>query len=216
MNRLSQHMRAAALLVAVALMLAPQAAWADALVLSGSGSMSLAAVDVAPLPIECTPASIETGIPCGMTEMCGQDPCLCGAVDDWGACACNGTRTTRPSWALSLGGDAGDTVHLVDFAGRTWVVSLGLGGTSADGVLSASLVHYEGASMRVHVDVAPFGVLDLLKVVAALLAVFFVFFALGAGARAFAGWLGGKAANRRGRARKGKPRRDGSPGKDGS
>lgn len=214
MNSFPLHTRAAALLLAVALMLAPQAAWADALVLSGGGSMSLAAVDVVLLPVDCTPESIETGVPCGMTEMCGQDPCLCGAVDDWGACACNGTRTTRPSWALSLGGYAGETVHLVDFAGRTWVVSLGLGGTSADGVLSASLVHYDGASMRMHVDVAPFGVLDFLKALVALLAVFSVFFALGAGARMLVSWLGGKAASRRSRARRSKPRRDGSPGKD--
>lgn len=202
MRELLAGVRACLLMLAtclalVASLLLPGAAWGDELELSGEGALSLAAVDVVELPVSCKPDSIETGIPCGMDEMCGQDPCLCGAVDDWGACACNGTRTTRPSWALSLDADAGETVHLVEFAGRMWVVSFGIGGASSDGTLKASLVHFDDASMPVHVDVAPFGILDFLKIAAALFVAVGFVFALGAGIRALIGRIRRKVAQSR-------------------
>ena len=171
-----------ALFVVVAC-LCPASAWAEDLVLSGGESLTLAAVDIVPLPVNCSPESIRTGIPCGMTEMCGQDPCLCGSVDEWGMCACNGTEEVRPTWELSLDGDASGMVHLLTLGDRTYVASFGLGGASADGVLGASLVHFDDAEQDVHVEVRPFGVLDLLKVVVPIVLVAAVLTALGAGIR---------------------------------
>lgn len=171
-----------ALFVAVAC-LCPACAWADELELSGEESLTLAAVDIVPLPASCSPESIRVGIPCGMTEMCGQDPCLCGSVDEWGMCACNGTEEVRPTWALSLDGDAGGMVHLLSLGERTYVVSFGLGSASADGVLGASLVHFDDAEQSIHVEVRPFGVLDLLKVVVPLVIAAAVLVALCAGVR---------------------------------
>ncbi|MCH4184850.1 MAG: hypothetical protein LKF61_05120, partial [Eggerthellaceae bacterium] len=54
--------------------------------------IDLACIDMIALPVNTDPDSIQTGVPCGMLEMCGQDPCLCGSVDSYGACACNGLQ----------------------------------------------------------------------------------------------------------------------------
>ena len=48
------------------------------------------------LQVHCNPASASFGIDCGMPEMCGIDPCLCGSADTWGACSCNGYEECYP------------------------------------------------------------------------------------------------------------------------
>ena len=126
--------------------------------------IELARVDVVALPASTDPASIEVGVPCGMLEMCGQDQCLCGAVDAWGACACNGVREARPSFSLSC--DAEGVVALVEVLGTPYLVALGTGSTEA--VVSAELPHHRGASASATVEVAPLGPLDVAKVVGAL------------------------------------------------
>ena len=130
-------------------------------------SITMARIDVVALPAETTPASIETGIPCGMLEMCGQDPCLCGAVDQWGSCACNGTQETRPTFLLTC--DQEGVVGMVEVFGTRYLVSLGTGST--DAVVRAELPHYEAAEATTHIEVAPFGFLDVLKLLAAVLVV---------------------------------------------
>lgn len=135
--------------------------------ISGSSTMQLARVDMVELPVQTTPASIQTGIPCGMTEMCGQDPCLCGAVDGWGACACNGLTETRPSFMLTY--SVSDIVGTFDLVGHTYVFALGTGTT--DAVLYASLPHHETVQMDMHIEVAPFSVLDAGKLVVLLIVV---------------------------------------------
>lgn len=134
---------------------------------AGPDSVQLARIDVIPLPVQTTPLSIETGIPCGMDEMCGLDPCLCGAVDQWGACACNGTRETHPT--LSFLPDREGVVGAVEFLDTTYLIALGAGST--DATVRAELPHHEVAETSMRVDVAPFGFVDLLKVVGALLVV---------------------------------------------
>lgn len=130
-------------------------------------SISMARIDIVALPAQTTPASIETGIPCGMLEMCGQDPCLCGAVDPWGACACNGTQETRPTFLLAC--DQEGVVGMVEAFGTTYLVSLGTGST--DAVVRAELPHHGAAEATTRVEVAPFGFMDVLKLLAAALAV---------------------------------------------
>lgn len=137
-----------------------------ALLMTGQTDIALSRVDVVELPVQTTPGSIVTGIPCGMLEMCGQDPCLCGAVDEWGACACNGRETTYPTFALTC--DTEGVVGLVQAFGRTYLVALGTGAT--DAVVTAELAHHEPATLDVHVEVAPFAPLDALKLAGALVA----------------------------------------------
>lgn len=130
-------------------------------------TIAMARIDIVALPAQTTPASIETGIPCGMLEMCGQDPCLCGAVDPWGACACNGTQETRPTFLITC--DQQGVVGMVEAFGTTYLVALGTGST--DAVVRAELPHHEAAEATTHVEVAPFGFMDALKLLAAVLAV---------------------------------------------
>jgi ABC-2 type transport system permease protein len=69
------------------------------------------------LPLSCTPATIETGIDCGMADMCGLDPCLCGNPDAWGACACNGTRQTAVEFeVIALDPEVASVLQL----GESW------------------------------------------------------------------------------------------------
>lgn len=142
--------------------------------------IELARVDAVALPARTDPASIETGIPCGMLEMCGQDPCLCGSVDQWGACACNGTHDTRPVYTMSC--DDEGIVAVVDLFGTSYLVALGTGET--DAVLRAELPHHDAGEAQVHVEVAPFGPLDAAKLLGALALALGVLAGLAAGVRA--------------------------------
>lgn len=147
--------------------------------------LELSCTDIVEVPVACSPASIECGIPCGMTEMCGQDPCLCGATDEFGACACNGRKTVCPTFTLD---DDGGCVALVDFAGKQWLVPKSEG--SADVVVRASLPHHVDAVTTVHVDVKPFGVLDGVKVAIALVVIAAVIAGIVFGARALVRIIG--------------------------
>jgi hypothetical protein len=101
------------------------------------------------LDITCSPASIQTGIDCGMADMCGLDPCLCGQPDEYGACACNGTRETLPS--LSLASDDTNTVRIMRFGDGWWLVPWAVGSTEV--VLRAGLPHHTGTDLSVAVTV---------------------------------------------------------------
>ncbi len=134
---------------------------------SGAAEVRLARVDIAPVPLETAPSSITTGIPCGMTDMCGQDPCLCGAVDEYGACACNGREETLPAFALAEGSEG--PVRIVTLFGKAYLVPVASG--EADVRVVASFPHYEAAETTLHVIVEPFAPLDVAKI-AGILAVF--------------------------------------------
>lgn len=121
--------------------------------------VDLARVDVAALPVACDPESIQVGVPCGMTEMCGQDPCLCGRVDEYGACACNGTREAKPTYTVEF--DTPGVAFAVELFGTTYLVPLGSGETQVTVV--ASLPHHADSVAAATVRVAGFAPLDAAK-----------------------------------------------------
>ena len=129
--------------------------------------IELSFVDVRQLPFTTSPEYVEVGISCGMEGMCGQDPCLCGSSDAWGACSCNGLEVARPTYALAAadGSDVG-FVRIVDAPGGPWLVSAGPG--EADVIVTAELAHYAPAATVTHIRVAPFGPFDALKIAALL------------------------------------------------
>lgn len=123
------------------------------------------------LSVNTTPQSISTGIQCHMDEVCGYDPCTCGKPDAWGYCACGGFEETVPSVSVSTS-DA-NVATVVQALGQTWIVPVSPG--TATVTITADLVHYRSASYAFDVEVAPFGPLDALLIVAALLLVAGVF-----------------------------------------
>ena len=124
-----------------------------------AADVSLSRVDIAALPVQCDPQSIQVGVPCGMTEMCGQDPCLCGRVDEYGACACNGTREASPTYTVEF--DTPGVARTVELFGTTYLVPLGAGETQA--TVTAHLAHHADAAATATVRVQGFGVLDAAK-----------------------------------------------------
>ncbi len=126
--------------------------------------VSLARVDALALPAQCDPESIQVGVPCGMTEMCGQDPCLCGRVDEYGACACNGTREAKPTYTVEF--DTPGVACAVELFGTTYLVALGSGDTRATVV--AHLPHHADAVATAAVHVDGFAPLDAAKLVGML------------------------------------------------
>ncbi len=120
------------------------------------GEISLSRVCPAVLSVACLPRAIEVGCDCGMPDMCGLSPCLCGAVDAWGDCACNGTVVEEPALAFESSDES--VVRVVEAFGRVWLVPCGAG--SAAVTCTASLSHYESASVEFEVAVG-FGVGDL-------------------------------------------------------
>lgn len=136
----------------------------DPLTASGPDAIELSRVDACELPIVCDPATIRTGVSCGMTDMCGEDPCLCGgAVDAWGMCACNGLVDRGPDFSLAGGEGTVALLHLFD---RWWLVPLGSGSVTVQ--VTASYPHHVPATVPLRVEVAGFGVLDALKLLLAL------------------------------------------------
>jgi hypothetical protein len=93
------------------------------------------------LDLAVSPTTIETGLNCGMTEMCGIDPCLCGYPDSYGACACNGLEKTRVT--LAIQSDSPATVGVLRLGDACWLVPLASGDATIR--VAASLPHYEGA-----------------------------------------------------------------------
>jgi hypothetical protein len=102
------------------------------------------------LDIGCEPAAIQTGLDCGMPEMCGLDPCLCGIPDAYGACACNGTRETTPTIHVSF--DTPGVVALARVGKAFWLVPLRLGDVELS--VEGTLVHHnsDAATISVHVE----------------------------------------------------------------
>jgi hypothetical protein len=105
------------------------------------------------LELSITPATIHVGVDCGMADMCGIDPCLCGNPDAYGACACNGTRAVSP--ALRVKSSDEQQVKVVRLGGDWWLVPWGDTGALVE--LSAQLPHHadETATLEVN-STAPF------------------------------------------------------------
>jgi len=134
-------------------------------------TLEVGCVDLIPLDVACDPSSIQTGIACGMTEMCGQDPCLCGKPDEYGACACNGLTTTYPT--VTADSNNTSAVRVVYLFGKPYLFTLA-GSCAATVTVTGSLLHYNDATATVQVTVAPFGLPDvgrILIVLAVLVAV---------------------------------------------
>ena len=123
------------------------------------------------LSVATTPQSISTGIQCHMDEVCGYDPCTCGKPDAWGHCACGGFEETVPTVSISTS-DA-NVATVVEAFGQTWILPVSPG--TATVTIAADLIHYQSASYAFNVEVAPFGIVDALLIVAALLLVAGVF-----------------------------------------
>lgn len=165
---------AAAALACAAALLASSApaAWAvsdepdPVLDLTCPSQLDIDRVGVLKLPATTDPASIEVGIPCGMLEMCGQDPCLCGRVDSYGACACNGMTVATPTFEVAFAQEG--VAAAFEFNGDTYLLPLSSG--QVDVVITASLPHHQSSSVHATVYVHPFGVMDFLKIAAALVA----------------------------------------------
>lgn len=95
------------------------------------------------------PSSIEAGIDCGMTDMCGIEPCLCGSADAWGGCSCNGLEVLEPS--VSCISSDEEVVRVGQVFGKTWLIPVGSG--SAVLSCSASLKYFDGTTQDVPVEV---------------------------------------------------------------
>lgn len=115
----------------------------------GTARLSIARLCPMAVTATCDPASIEAGISCGMDWMCGLRPCLCGAADEWGGCACNGTETVCPDVTFTSSDEG--IVRVVQFAGKTWLVPVGEG--TATVTCSAALRYHEDAQAAVEVTV---------------------------------------------------------------
>ncbi len=102
------------------------------------------------LGVAVSPASIEVGISCGMPDMCGIDPCLCGTPDAYGACACNGLKTITPS--VTYASSRPEVATVEKAFGKVWLVPHGKGKTTV--TMTAKLKHYQTASVEVPVEVA--------------------------------------------------------------
>jgi hypothetical protein len=111
-----------------------------------------------------TPAAVTVGVDCGMPEMCGIDPCLCGAVDAYGACACSGTQDVAPTLAATSSDDT--VARIVTAFGADWVVPVSAG--TATIKVSATLPHHADAAAEYSVRVAGPTAADVLAVLAAL------------------------------------------------
>ena len=95
------------------------------------------------------PVSIEAGIDCGMVDMCGIEPCLCGSADAWGGCSCNGLQTLEPT--ISYASSDESVVRVEQAWGRTWLVPVGPGTATLS--CTASLKYFEDTSFQVAVEV---------------------------------------------------------------
>lgn len=104
-----------------------------------------------PMELTCVtdPSSIEAGIDCGMTDMCGIEPCLCGSADAWGGCSCNGLETLEPTVGYASSDEG--VVRVRQAFGKTWLIPVGSG--SAVLSCSTSLKYFDGTTQDVVVEV---------------------------------------------------------------
>ncbi len=98
-----------------------------------------------------SPESIETGIDCGMPDMCGIDPCTCGSADDWGRCSCNGLEERLPQ-VSALSGNI-DVAAVSVSNGKITVKGIREG--TAKIRIDASLIHHGSTSRTITVSVVP-------------------------------------------------------------
>lgn len=119
------------------------------------------------ISVACDPASIEVGISCGMADMCGENPCLCGSSDAWGDCACNGLQTLEPTVTYASGDES--VVRIVVIGGKAWLVPMGSGHTTVE--VHASLKHFTDADALLEVDVNPISAPEVLAIMLAIAAV---------------------------------------------
>ncbi len=102
------------------------------------------------------PVSIEAGIDCGMVDMCGIEPCLCGSADAWGGCSCNGLQTLEPTISYTSSDES--VVRVEQAWGRTWLVPVGPGTATLS--CTASLKYFEDTTLQVAVEVGSLAVAD--------------------------------------------------------
>ncbi len=122
------------------------------------------------IEVVTSPASVEVGIDCGMPDMCGLDPCLCGAADSWGACACNGTQEIESEVSYTTS-DA-SVVTVQEAFGHMWLIPHGQG--EATITVTTQLEHYGETSCELQVSVGGMTSLDIGVVSAAALVVVLV------------------------------------------
>ena len=118
------------------------------------------------------PASIETGIDCGMPDMCGIDPCLCGSADSWGSCSCNGLKKTLPA-VKAAAADAGALDVNVQ-NGKVLVMGIKPGVSTV--TVTASLVHFADVSQVVTVQVLANNNKEWVLAAVVFLILIFIFF----------------------------------------
>ncbi len=133
---------------------------------SGYALESVGAVFPNLLSLTTTPGSISVGIECN-GDMCLIDPCTCGKPDAWGHCACAGFEDVSPTITVYM--DDPDVARVVDFAGQTWLMPLSSGDTHV--TITAELVHYQSASYEFDLHVEPFGIVDVLLIVALIIVI---------------------------------------------
>ena len=128
--------------------------------------LSMGSFDVAYLPLEIDPSSAQAGISCNMDGMCGLDPCLCGEMDEWGYCACNGYETVYPTCQAQS-----SSPRLFAFVVKGGLLLVSLGSEEASVELSAQMLRYDDATWTTLVQVEPFGIADILRIVGVLVLV---------------------------------------------
>lgn len=147
------------------------------------------------LEVGFDPSVIQTGYDCGMADMCGLDPCLCGIPDSYGACACNGEHDTLPALAVTPSNT--DVVLVVGIGQDRWLVPVGAGDSELR--IDGALPHYGTTTAKVAVHVETLlpppviYVLGLLVLIALIMVVCIVVLRRGRGGRGSRGGRGGKS-----------------------
>ncbi len=111
--------------------------------------LELDGLELASVDVETNPDEVQMGITCGMSDMCGEDPCLCGATDEYGACACNGFENVSPT--ITVSSSDAPVVRVVKVGDSYKIIALRSG--EADITVNANLKHYGSATQTIHVNV---------------------------------------------------------------
>lgn len=120
--------------------------------------------------LQSSPHSAALGIACGMSDMCGMDPCTCGNPDQWGHCACNGTKQTPVSYKAVVRDSSVTKVTVSN--GKLKINGLSAGSTKV--TVTAHLEHYTDAVQTVTVTVKPpYYLFWIFPIAAAIGALFF-------------------------------------------
>lgn len=118
--------------------------------------------------LQSSPHSAALGVACGMSDMCGIDPCTCGSPDQWGHCACNGTKQTPVSYKAAVRDPS--VAEAAVSNGKLVIKGLSAGSTKV--TVTAHLEHYTDAVQTVTVTVKPpyylFWIIPIVAVAGAL------------------------------------------------